>query len=89
MQSIHAGNMKSAFIRSQLEACKIGQKVKKKSSKNKNVFYLEGGKKGKGKRREKKRKKEEKMGIKIIFFYKSVRMFFFKCAVVTFQIYRA
>ena len=30
MQIIHAGNMKkSAFIRSQLEACKIGQKVKK------------------------------------------------------------
>ena len=30
MQTIHARNMKkSAFIRSQLEACKIGQKVKK------------------------------------------------------------
>ena len=30
MQTIHVGNMKkSAFIRSQLEACKIGQKVKK------------------------------------------------------------
>ena len=30
MQPINAGNMKkSAFIRSQLEACKIGQKVKK------------------------------------------------------------
>ena len=30
MQTIHAGNMKkSAFTRSQLEACKIGQKVKK------------------------------------------------------------
>ena len=30
MQTIHALNMKkSAFIRSQLEACKIGQKVKK------------------------------------------------------------
>ena len=30
MQTSHAGNMKkSAFIRSQLEACKIGQKVKK------------------------------------------------------------
>ena len=30
MQTIHAGNMKkSAFIRSQLEACKAGQKVKK------------------------------------------------------------
>ena len=30
MQTIHAGNMeKSAFIRSQLEACKIGQKDKK------------------------------------------------------------
>ena len=30
MQTIHAGNMKkSAFIRSQLEACKIAQKVKK------------------------------------------------------------
>ena len=30
MQTIHAGNMKkSAFIRSPLEACKIGQKVKK------------------------------------------------------------
>ena len=29
MQTIHAGNMKkSAFIRNQLEACKIGQKVK-------------------------------------------------------------
>ena len=29
MQTIHAGNMKkSAFIKSQLEACKIGQKVK-------------------------------------------------------------
>ena len=32
MQTIHAGNMKkSAFIRSQLEACKIGQKVKKRN----------------------------------------------------------
>ena len=32
MQTIHAGNMKkSAFIKSQLEACKIGQKVKKKN----------------------------------------------------------
>ena len=34
MQTIHAGNMKkSAFTRSQLEACKIGQKnlLKKKS----------------------------------------------------------
>ena len=30
MQTIHAGNMKkSAFIRSRLEACKIGQNVKK------------------------------------------------------------
>ena len=30
MQTIHAGNIKkSAFIKSQLEACKIGQKVKK------------------------------------------------------------
>ena len=30
MQTIHAGNMKkSAFIRSQLDACKIGQKDKK------------------------------------------------------------
>ena len=29
MQTINAGNMKSAFIRSQLEACKIGQTVKK------------------------------------------------------------
>ena len=30
MQTIHDGNMKkSAFLRSQLEACKIGQKVKK------------------------------------------------------------
>ena len=30
MQTIHSGNMKkSAFIRSQLEACKIGQKVQK------------------------------------------------------------
>ena len=30
MQTNHAGNMKkSAFIRSQLKACKIGQKVKK------------------------------------------------------------
>ena len=30
MQTIHAENMKkSAFIRSQLEACKIGQKDKK------------------------------------------------------------
>ena len=30
MQTIDAGNMKkSAFIRSQLEACKIGQKLKK------------------------------------------------------------
>ena len=30
MQTIHAGNMKkSAFIRSQLDICKIGQKVKK------------------------------------------------------------
>ena len=29
MQTIYAGNMKkSAFIRSHLEACKIGQKVK-------------------------------------------------------------
>ena len=34
MQTINAGNMKkSAFIRSQLEACKIGQKVKKIFSK--------------------------------------------------------
>ena len=41
MQTIHAGNMKqSAFIRSQLEACKIGQKVKKIFLK-KNVFYLD------------------------------------------------
>ena len=33
MQTIHAGNMKeSAFIRSQLEACKIGEKKSKKSS---------------------------------------------------------
>ena len=30
MQTIDAGNMKqSAFIKSQLEACKIGQKIKK------------------------------------------------------------
>ena len=30
METIHAGNMKKpAFIRSQLETCKIGQKVKK------------------------------------------------------------
>ena len=30
MQTIYAGNMKkSAFIKSQLEACKIGQKVNK------------------------------------------------------------
>ena len=36
----------------------------------------EEGKKGKGKRREKKRKKEEKMGIKIVFFYKFVCIFF-------------
>ena len=35
MQIIYAGNIKkSAFIRSQLEACKIGQRVKKA------VFYL-------------------------------------------------
>ena len=34
------------------------------------------GKRGKGKRREKKRKKEEKMGIKIVVFYKSTRSFF-------------
>ena len=41
MQTIHAGNMKkSAFIRSQLEACKIGQKVKKIFLK-KAVFYLD------------------------------------------------
>ena len=34
MQTIHAGNMKkSAFIRSQLEACKVGKKVKKIFSK--------------------------------------------------------
>ena len=34
MQPIHAGNMKkSAFIRSQLEACKVGQKVEKIFSK--------------------------------------------------------
>ena len=34
MQTIHAENMKkSAFIRSQLEACKVGQKVKKIFSK--------------------------------------------------------
>ena len=33
MLTIHARNMKkSAFIRSQLEAAKIGQKVKEKSS---------------------------------------------------------
>ena len=32
MPTIHAGNMKkSAFIRRQLEACKIGKKVKKSS----------------------------------------------------------
>ena len=32
MQTIHAGNMKkSAFIRSQLEACKIEKKSKKSS----------------------------------------------------------
>ena len=30
MRTIHAGNIrKSAFIRNRLEACKIGQKVKK------------------------------------------------------------
>ena len=30
MQTIHTGNMnKSAFKRNQLEACKVGQKVKK------------------------------------------------------------
>ena len=35
MQNIHAGNMKkSAFIRSQLEACKVGKKVKKISKKS-------------------------------------------------------
>ena len=35
MQTIHAGNMKkSAFIGSQLEACKIGQKDKKIFLKN-------------------------------------------------------
>ena len=34
MQTIHAGNMKkSAFIRSQLEACKVGKGVKKIFSK--------------------------------------------------------
>ena len=34
MQTIHAGNMKrSAFIRSQLEACKVEKKVKKIFSK--------------------------------------------------------
>ena len=35
MQTINAGNMKklSAFIRSQLEACKVGKKVKKIFSK--------------------------------------------------------
>ena len=33
MQTIHAGNMKkSAFIRSQLEACKNGEKKKLKKS---------------------------------------------------------
>ena len=40
MQTIHARHIKkSAFIRSQLEACKIGQKVKKKLL-IKAVFYL-------------------------------------------------
>ena len=40
MQTIYAGNIKeSEFIRSQLEACKIGQKVKKNLLK-KAVFYL-------------------------------------------------
>ena len=38
MQTIHFGNMKkSAFIRSQLEACKIGQKVKQNFLKK--LFY--------------------------------------------------
>ena len=33
MQTIHARNIKkSAFIKNQFEACKIGQKVKKQSS---------------------------------------------------------
>ena len=37
MQTIHAGNMKkSAFISSQLEACKFGQKNLLKKA----VFYL-------------------------------------------------
>ena len=41
MQTIHAGNMKkSAFIRSQLEACKVGQKVKTIFLK-KPFFYLD------------------------------------------------
>ena len=41
MQTIHAGNMKkSAFIRSQLEACKSGQKVKKKSSQKSHFLPL-------------------------------------------------
>ena len=35
MQTIHAGNMKkSAFIRSQLEACKVGKESKKSSPKS-------------------------------------------------------
>ena len=41
MQTIYAGNMKkSASIRSQLEACKMGQNVKQNLRK-KAVFYLD------------------------------------------------
>ena len=42
MQTIHARNMKkSAFIRSQLEACKIGQKGKKNLKKPFSISILE------------------------------------------------
>ena len=115
MQTIHAGNMKkSACIRSQLEACKIGQKVKKillKKTFSTSIFevlsnlyrlslsYVAGCKRcanvggnGKGKKKIKENEKGGKNGVQnrffLFVFYKSVRMFFFICAVVCFQIYK-
>ena len=106
MQTIHGGNMKkSAFIRSQLEACKIEKKSKKKiflkKSFSTSIFevlsnlprlslsYMAGckrcalkGGKGKGKKKRKEKKKGGKNGDQnrlfffVLFFYKSVRMFF-------------
>ena len=71
MQTIYAGNMKkSAFIKSQLEACKIGQKVKKIFLKKlfstsmagcKRCALKGGGGGGEGKGK-KKRKEKEKGG---------------------------